>query len=180
MRLAPVPLFFAHDPELAVSNAALSSKTTHGHPEAVDACRYLAGLIVGALQGRSKEELLLVRFEPIARLWSTYPLVGPIDRVANGSFLVENPPVIRGDGYVTRSLEAALWAFAKSTCFEDGALLAVNLGEDADTTSAVYGQLAGAFYGVESIPQPWRNKLAKRDLLESFSNRIYEAAQTFA
>lgn len=180
MRLAPVPLFFAHDPELAVSNAALSSKTTHGHPEATDACRYLAGLIIGALQGRSKEELLLVRFAPIARLWSVHPLVAPIDRVANGSFLVENPPVIRGDGYVTRSLEAALWAFARSTCFEDGALLAVNLGEDADTTGAVYGQLAGAYYGVESIPQSWRNKLAKRELLESFADRIYEASQTFA
>lgn len=74
----------------------------------------------------------------------------------------------------------ALWAFVKSTCFEDGALLAVNLGEDADTTGAVYGQLAGAFYGVESIPQSWRNKLAKREVLESFSTRIHEAAQTFA
>jgi ADP-ribosylglycohydrolase len=180
MRLAPVPLFFAHDPELAVANAALSSKTTHAHPEAVDACRYLAGLIVGALQGRTKDELLLVRFAPIAGLWTVYPLGAPIARVANGSFLSENPPVIRGDGYVTRSLEAALWAFAKSTCFEDGALLAVNLGEDADTTGAVYGQLAGAYYGVDSIPKGWRDTLAKRGLLESLAGRLHDAAQTFA
>ena len=81
--------------------------------------------------------------------------------VADGSFLRYEPPAIRGNGYVTRSLEAALWAFAKSTCFEDGALLAVNLGEDADTTGAVYGQLAGAFYGVDAIPERWRMKLAK-------------------
>jgi len=180
MRLAPVPLFFAHDPELAVANAALSSKTTHGHPEAIDACRYLAGLIVGALQGRTKEELLLTRFAPVARLWTVYPLVAAIDRVADGSFLAENPPIIREDGYVTRSLEAALWAFAKSTCFEDGALLAVNLGEDADTTGAVYGQLAGAYYGVESIPERWRNALAKRDLLEFFATRLFDAAERFA
>ena len=116
MRLAPVPLFFVHDPELAIANAALSSKTTHGHPEAVDACRYLAALIVGALQGRTKEELLLTIFSPVPGLWKADPLAPAIARVANGSFLTENPPVIRGDGYVTRSLEVALWAFAESTC----------------------------------------------------------------
>ena len=180
MRLAPVPLFFVHDPELAIANAALSSKTTHGHPEAIDACRYLAALIVGALQGRSKEDLLLTRFSPLPRFWMTYPLVDAIARVANGSYLCEEPPVIRGDGYVTRSLEAALWAFAKSTCFEDGALLAVNLGEDADTTGAIYGQLAGAFYGVDSIPLSWRSKLAMRDVIESFATRLHRAAQAFA
>ena len=180
MRLAPVPLFFAHDPELAISNAALSSRTTHGHPEAIDACRYLAGLIVGALQGRTKEELLLTRFSPLPGLWTAYPLVAAIARVANGSYLHEEPPVIRGDGYVTRSLEAALWAFARSTCFEDGALLAVNLGEDADTTGAVYGQLAGAYYGVASIPPSWRSTIAKRDVFESFATRLHDAATTFA
>jgi ADP-ribosyl-[dinitrogen reductase] hydrolase len=180
MRLSPVPLFFVHDPELAVANAALSSKTTHAHPEAVDACRYMAGLIVGALQGRTKEELLLTTFSPVAGLWTAYPLAAPIARVANGSYLQEEPPVIRGDGYVTRSLEAALWAFAKSTCFEDGALLAVNLGEDADTTGAVYGQLAGAYYGVESIPERWRSKLAKLILLETTARGLYDASQRFA
>lgn len=180
MRLAPVPLFFAHDPELAIANAALSSRTTHGHPEAIDACRYLAGLIVGALQGKTKEELLLTRFSPLAGLWTELPLVAPIARVANGSFLQEEPPVIRGDGYVTRSLEAALWAFARSTDFEDGALLAVNLGEDADTTGAVYGQLAGAYYGVDSIPKGWRAKLAKLEVLESFATRLHHAAELFA
>ena len=180
MRLAPVPLFFAHDPELAVANAALSSKTTHGHPEAIDACRYMAGLIVGALQGRSKEELLLTRFSPVPGLWTAHPLAPAIARVANGSYLEEDPPVIRGDGYVTRSLEAALWAFAKSTSFKDGVLLAVNLGEDADTTGAVYGQLAGAYYGVDAIPAAWRMKLAKVDLLESTALRLDAAAEAFA
>ena len=73
-----------------------------------------------------------------------------------------------------------LWAFAKSTCFEDGALRAVNLGEDADTTGAVYGQLAGAYYGVHSIPERWRSKLAKLDVVESFAQRLHKAAESFA
>jgi ADP-ribosylglycohydrolase len=136
--------------------------------------------IVGALQGKTKEELLLTRFSPIHGLWTAYPLAPAVARVANGSFLQEEPPVIRGDGYVTRCLEAALWAFAKSTRFADGALLAVNLGEDADTTGAVYGQLAGAYYGADSIPERWRSKLAKLDVLESFARRLHEAAESFA
>ncbi|HBY77548.1 MAG TPA: ADP-ribosylglycohydrolase, partial [Cyanobacteria bacterium UBA11148] len=71
-----------------------------------------------------------------------------------------------GTGYVVKSLEAALWAFYHSQSFEEGCLLAVNLGDDADTTGAVYGQLAGAFYGEQGIPQSWRDKLAYRDLIE--------------
>jgi ADP-ribosylglycohydrolase len=180
MRLAPVPLYFAHDPVLAVANAALSSRTTHGHPEAIDACRYLAGLIVGALHGKSKEELLLTTFSPVRGLWTAQPLAPAVARVANGSYLEEEPPVIRGDGYVTRSLEAALWAFAKSTSFKEGALLAVNLGEDADTTGAVYGQFAGAYYGVDAIPSEWRARLAKLDLLEATALRLHAAAEALA
>jgi ADP-ribosylglycohydrolase len=176
MRLAPVPLFFAKDPPVAIARAADSSRTTHGHPEAVDACRYLAGLIVGAVQGRDRKELIAPQFSPVPDLFEDEPLAPAIERVAGGSFLRDEPPIIRGDGYVTRSLEAALWAFARSTCFEDGALLAVNLGEDADTTGAVYGQLGGAYYGVDSIPAHWRGMLAKLDVLESFARRLHDAS----
>ena len=172
MRLAPVPLFFAQDPVRAVAEAADSSRTTHGAPEAVDACRYLAALIVGALQGRSKEELLQPHFAPVHGLWNAQPLAPAISAIAGGSFQDREPPEIAGTGYVVRSLEAALWAFAKSTTFADGALLAVNLGDDADTTGAVYGQLAGAFYGVDAIPARWRQRLAARDTLERLADGL--------
>jgi ADP-ribosyl-[dinitrogen reductase] hydrolase len=54
----------------------------------------------------------------------------------------------------------ALWAFYHGNSFKKGCLLAVNLGDDADTTGAVYGQLAGAFYGEEVIPEDWREKVS--------------------
>jgi ADP-ribosyl-[dinitrogen reductase] hydrolase len=76
--------------------------------------------------------------------------------VARGSFKSKQPPVIKGTGYVVNALEAALWAFYRSESFREGGLLAVNLGDDADTTGAIYGQLAGAYYGVEQIPSEWR------------------------
>jgi ADP-ribosylglycohydrolase len=172
MRLAPVPLFFANDPEAAIAHSADSSCTTHGAREAVDACRYLAALIIGALQDRSKTDLLAPLFTPIPGLWDREPLAPKIHDIAAGSFLHREPPDIRGTGYVVNSLEAALWAFAKSTSFEHGALLAVNLGDDADTIGAVYGQIAGAFYGADAIPERWRSKLARLETLESSARRL--------
>jgi ADP-ribosyl-[dinitrogen reductase] hydrolase len=176
MRLAPVPLFYAQDPVRAVAEAADSSRTTHGAPEAVDACRYLAALIVGAVEGRSKGDLLQPHFAPAPGLWNGQPLVPAIAEIAAGSFRDREPPEIAGTGYVVRSLEAALWAFARSTTFEDGALLAVNLGDDADTTGAVYGQLAGAFYGVEAIPTRWRSALLLRERLEAYADDLFRLA----
>jgi ADP-ribosyl-[dinitrogen reductase] hydrolase len=175
MRLAPVPLFFAHDPREAIARSAESSRTTHGAAEAVDACRYLAALIVGALNGVPKAELLSNHFAPVAGLWDEEPLSPRIAAIASGSYSDEFVE-IRGTGYVVRSLEAALWAFDRSTSFREGALLAVNLGDDADTTGAVYGQLAGAFYGEDGIPSEWRECLAMGNLIASMAEGLHSAA----
>lgn len=157
MRLAPVPLYYYQQPELALQCAADSSRTTHGAKTAVDACVYLAGLILGALQGKNLEELLEPMFTPVPGYWQQYELSPAIEEIARGSFKHHHPPFIKGSGYVVKSLEAALWAFYNSNSFEEGCLLAVNLGDDADTTGAVYGQLAGAYYGAQGIPERWRD-----------------------
>lgn len=175
MRLAPVVLYFARQPAQAVHFAAESSRTTHGAAEAVDACRYFATLILAALNGESKAALLS---EQVDR-WQAAPLAPKIATLAGGSFKRKGPPAIRGTGYVVDSLEAALWAFHHSSDFREGALLAVNLGEDADTTGAVYGQLAGAFYGEENIPAAWRDTIAQRQLMVELAEKLYAAAQTF-
>jgi ADP-ribosylglycohydrolase len=176
MRLAPVPLFFARDPALAIRQAGESSRTTHAVRAAVDGCRYLGALLVGAVQGVSKEELLSARYSPVPGVWAADPLTPAIDEVAAGSFKERYPPDIRGSGYVVRSLEAALWAFYHTPNYRAGCLLAANLGEDADTTAAVYGQLAGAFYGEENIPEEWRTRLARRALIEEYAEQLYALA----
>ncbi len=176
MRLVPVPLYFVDRPAEAVSRAGESSRTTHGAPEAVDACRYLAALIVGAALGAGRDELLSDHYEPASGLWRKTPLAPEVAAVAAGSFKRRDPPDIRGTGYVVASLEAALWAFHRSGSFEEGALLAVNLGDDADTTGAVYGQLAGVFYGEGAIPEAWRARLAHRELIESLADRLFTVA----
>lgn len=177
MRLAPVPMFYALQPEEAIKRAALSSQTTHGAQTSVDACRYLAGLIVGALHGVEKETLLSAAYCPMAGYWDDNPLHEEIAEVATGSFKHREPPDIMGTSYVVRCLEAALWAFYKGDNFETCCLLAANLGHDADTTAAVCGQLAGAYYGEKQIPKNWLDKLAFRDMIVSFAEKLFELSR---
>lgn len=176
MRLAPVPLAFAADPATAVRLSGESSRTTHGATSAVDACRYLGALITGALAGAGREELLAPLFSPVPGLWEAEPLCPEIQEVAAGSFRRRSPPEIRGTGHVVRCLEAALWAFDRGTTFEEGCLLAVNLGDDADTTGAVYGQLAGAVYGLDpvtGVPRRWRERLAEVETIERLADGVH-------
>lgn len=177
MRLAPVPLAYAQRPREAVEKCAESSRATHGAVAAVDACRYLGGLLVGAVNGVGKDELLSERYSPVPGYWTERPLVPEIDEIARSSFKHREPPEIRGTGYVVKSLEAALWAFYRGDSFREGCLLAVNLGDDADTTGAIYGQLAGAFYGEQGIPGSWRDRLAQRPLIESFAEQLFALSE---
>ena len=178
MRLVPVPLFFERDPERAIALAADSSRTTHGSVDAVDACRYFAGLIIGALRGASKEELISNHYSPVPLLWDRQRLAPQIAEIASGSFLLKEPPAIRGSGYVVRSLEAALWAFARGESFRECVLLAVNLGDDADTTGAIAGQIAGAFYGVDNIPESWRTRVDMADDLIRFADALLDGPRS--
>ena len=178
MRLAPVPLAYARRPREAIEKSGESSRTTHGSPVTVDACRYLGALIVGAVNGVGKEELLSERYTPISGYWEENPLSPEIDEIATGSFKHREPPEIKGKGHVVKSLEAALWAFFRSDTFREGCLLAVNLGDDADTTGAVHGQLAGSLWGERGIPESWRAKLAHHPLIESLAERLLDLSET--
>jgi ADP-ribosylglycohydrolase len=171
MRLAPVPLAFAGSPAIAVEKSGQSSATTHGAEEAIDACRYFAALLVKVVEGRDRGDVLSTG--PEDSYFGEKPLSRRIADVASGSFMRKQPPAIRGTGYVVDALEAALWAFYHSTSFRDGALLAVNLGNDADTTGAIYGQIGGAFYGVEGIPPGWRAVVYWRELIERSADAVY-------
>lgn len=174
MRLAPAPLAFARNPELALRMAADSSRTTHGAIECVDACRYFGGLLLAAVAGLSKEVILNNEYQPVTCCFPLEQLCPKVAEVAGGSFKRKTPPAIRGSGYVIHTLEAALWAFHTTESFRDGALKVVNLGEDADSTGAVYGQIAGAYYGAEGIPAEWRAMLAMRELIEQRATELLE------
>jgi ADP-ribosyl-[dinitrogen reductase] hydrolase len=165
MRLAPVPMFYYPDQEAAIRYSAESSRTTHGAAECIDACRLLAGIICRALSGASKEEVLFGE----AGSFSGEP---KISKIARGGYRTNSANEIRGTGYVVESLEAALWCFLHADTFEAAILKAANLGDDADTTAAICGQVAGPFYGEPGIPSKWLEKLAMREEISTLTERL--------
>ena len=153
MRLAPVPIYYLDTPELAIQMSEAQSKTTHRAPECLVASRLLAEALIRALQGMKKTEVL-------APFQQAMPMSDALKFIAEGQYKTKSETQIRGSGYVVESLEAAFWCFWQTASFQDCVLLAANLGDDADTTAAVAGQLAGAFYGESGIPVQWLKKLA--------------------
>jgi len=176
MRLAPVPLFFYRHPEYAVEFSGVSGRITHGDQSAYDACRYYGALIVAALCGEEKEKLLASDFYAKHEEWfNNKPLHSDIMTIAKGSY--KRPggysAGIRGKGYIVNALEAALWAFCyDNNSFEKGVLAAVNLGDDTDTTAAIYGQLAGAYYGYKKLPPQWLEFVYAQSFMQCLSQWI--------
>ncbi len=163
MRLAPVALFYCDDRAAAGKAARLQSQTTHAAPECLEACEAFAHLLCDALQGAGKEELLGD---------SVTGFTGKIAELLAGGWRRKRRDAISSSGYVVHTLEAALWAVGKASSFEEALILAVNLGDDADTVGAVTGQLAGALWGARAIPARWIEPLAWRDRLETTAQAL--------
>ena len=163
MRLAPVPIKYHNlsNEELA-EKARESSETTHGSIFAKDACVYMATVIAALINGESKECLT-------ERWWGWEDKPELNSTVYEYIFSNKGP---RGTGFVLESLHAALWAFKTSDSFEEAVLKAVNLGDDSDTTGAVCGQFAGAFWGYDEIPQSLIDGLDKKDMIDLYLNPI--------
>jgi ADP-ribosyl-[dinitrogen reductase] hydrolase len=96
-----------------------------------------------------------------------------ISAIAHGHYRDKTEHAIRGTGYVVDCLEAALWCFWTTDSFSDAILKAANLGDDADTTAAVCGQIAGAYYGSVGIPAAWKERLAMREMIQELADRLY-------
>ena len=163
MRLAPVAVRFWNDRPRLIATAAEQSRCTHGAEEAVDACRAFAELLADAMAGSPRAEVLAPRqFEGAAA----------IARIMAGSLRGRPRNEIDSSGYVVDTLEAALWSVARTGNFRNAVLLAANLADDADTVAAVAGQLAGALYGLDGIPDTWLERVAWNDRLLAAGRRL--------
>ncbi|MFG6208208.1 ADP-ribosylglycohydrolase family protein [Pseudomonas retamae] len=169
MRLAPVVLFYFPDVQQIQTFAADSSRTTHAAPEAVECCQLLACLIANALAGASKAEL--------RRLSSASFSQPKVAAIARGNYLSLSEADIKGSGYSVQSLEAALWCFQRTDSFAAAILQAANLGDDADTTAAITGQLAGAYYGAQGIPAYWLARLHDGAEITAIADRLLAASR---
>jgi ADP-ribosyl-[dinitrogen reductase] hydrolase len=170
MRLAPVAMFYCSDIGAVEHHAADSSRTTHAAPECVDACRLLGRILCRALRG--EEKAVVVGGEG-----ASFKGAPAIMAIAKGQFQGRTAQEIHGSGYVVESLEAALWCFTRTDSYRDAVLAAANLGDDADTTAAVCGQVAGAYYGAQRIPAPWLDRLAMREQIVMLADGLGACTQ---
>jgi len=168
MRLAPIVLFFYPDLEQVSQHCANSSRTTHGAPEAIQCCVLLGRLISSALAGGSKRDLLRIESVDFSEQ--------KVAQIATGDYVKKPLAEIKGSGYSVDSLEAALWSFHRTETLEDAILTAANLGDDADTTAAIVGQLAGAHYGAGQIPRRWLDRLHMRLDIERTAEALLRAS----
>lgn len=170
MRLAPVPMFFFPDEQAAIEYSGKSCVTTHAATECIEAARLLGAVLLRILAGATKKEAV----GGAATLMFTS---SKLQLIARGEYLQKAESGIRGSGYVVECLEAALWSFARAESFSEAVLTAANLGDDADTTAAVCGQMAGAFYGESGIPAQWLERIALRAEIGILADRLRRKAR---
>ncbi len=165
MRVSPVAIRHWNDRYTMAQVGANQSRVTHGATEAVEACVLFCEILADAIEGKSKLEVLRSR---------TGNYTSKVRDIASGSWRSKSRSEIRGSGYVVDALEASLWCVGRTTTFESAVLMAANLRDDADTTAAITGQLAGALYGNGAIPARWRNLIAKSRELHSVAERLFD------
>ncbi|KAJ5715589.1 ADP-ribosylation/Crystallin J1 [Penicillium malachiteum] len=162
--------------------AGVQSEVTHPMRSCMEACQLYTDLMTGVMLGESKEQL----FERV----KSFEFINPNPQLANRirkyktlqEWKATKPEDITSTGFVIDTLECVLWGFFRYNGFANGAIAVVNLAGDADSVGAIYGALAGAYYGVECIPSIWTSKMQKPDLIEQVANQFAEkvAANAFA
>lgn len=165
MRLSPVALWGIGRPHDEMRLAARDqSRVTHAAETCLEACEAFSLILAEAIRTAEFEQALAA-----GQGCATSP---PIAEILGGCWRDKARDEISSSGYVAHSLEAALWSVANTDGFAEAVLLAANLGDDADTTAAITGQLAGALYGMSAIPAHWLEKLAWREELIELGERL--------
>ncbi len=164
MRLAPIPIFYHKELNACVHYAGESSKTTHGSELCIESCRLFSYLIHKAFSANNKDEI----FENIP-----FKTCDELRLIMDTSFKDLAYIQLTGSGFVIESLISALWCFYHGKDFRDAILLSANIGNDADTTAAICGQIAGAYYGYSNIPVDWRESITMADEIKTLALDLY-------
>jgi len=143
MRVLPAALFSLGDEALMERCAIEQSRLTHNHPLSDSACTTVARMVQRAMTGGDRFELHAITRDLI-------------DRHPNFQF---NNYKGNASGYVVDTLQTVFHYLFTTPNFEECLIGVVNQGGDADTTGAIAGMIAGAFYGLDGIPDRWSRKL---------------------
>jgi ADP-ribosylglycohydrolase len=183
MRILPLAFYLKDEKDIATRFLLVQrvSSITHGHFRSVFACFIYVEFGILLLEGLDKFEAYKKLKTVINEYTKTQNFdskeVTIFDRILKENIFDQDIQNIRGSGYVVHSLEASLWCFFNTNSYKECVLKAVNLGEDADTTAAIAGGLAGMYYGVDAIPQKWKTQLARYEDIQQLIHRFYESLQ---
>lgn len=170
-RTAAVVLYQADNPIQAMNEAADAARTTTQAPLALDANRVFATLLLDALQGVDKETLVWLRKSDNAQQLRRNKFKSAVLQVMDGWWRGPVAPARTG-GDALSILKTVLWAFERTHNFREGVLLAANLSGGPASSGAAFGALAGAYYGVQAIPQQWRSAVLKSQSLADLAIRL--------
>ncbi len=167
MRCAPVALRFRRDRDLLVRASLDTARITHADPRCAWGAVAVNQALAHLLDGGQRDEAPHAAIEGIpdadVRQAVAAALETPRDRLGSGGFVLD-------------TVCAAFWCLLHHSTLEETVVAAVSLGDDADTTGAVAGALAGAHYGVGAIPHRWLDLLQPRQELEMLVDRLLERA----
>ena len=150
----------------------MASRLTHAHDISIDGCIIYAYILTELLRHPSKKSVYK-GLNQAAEVVS-YDSKRYYNRLIELDIATLDKTEIKSGGYVVHTLEAAIWCLLTTKTYEDCVLKAVNLGDDTDTVAAIAGGLAGALYGINSIPQQWINTLKKKDYIEDLCEDAYK------
>lgn len=170
-RTAAVVLYHADNPIQAMNEAADATRTTTQAPFAVDANRIFATLLLDALEGVEKETLVWLRKSDNAQQLRRNKFKTAVLQVMDGWWRGPVAPARTG-GDPLSILKTVLWAFERTANFREGVILAANLSGNPASSGAAFGALAGAYYGVQSIPQQWRSAVLQSQPLADLAYRL--------
>lgn len=168
MRLAPVIIATMNQPiKDAIKLAQISARETHYSYEAEAGTEVFAAILRQAMKLEDKEEIIHVE------KFSTGEICDDIlQRILKGSEKNCQMFLVDLGGYVVDALSIALWGFRNFDNFESGMRAVIKLGGDTDTNGAIYGQLAGAYYGYEAIPDVWRGDLLREQEIRELADKL--------
>ena len=176
-RIGPAMAWFRDEPRLGIEAAVNAARVTHQSPLTLDAVRFFAALLGGALAGAEKEALLAPDFSPQPDAWSADSLRPPIREIAGGAWRGRRPrKILRGKFAAVAALESALAAFEGGNDPEECLRAASSRPGDAQTAAALAGQLAGAHYGASALPASIRSGIARAAEIEALADRLADSA----
>ena len=174
MRILPVALY-AYTRNLDdISIQRLTdemSSLTHAHEVSRLGCYIYVRFIICLLKGYTKEEV----YKYIQSLdYSSYSLdsINLYTRILNATIKDQAIDSIKSTGYIVDTLECALWIFMNAMDYKESIIASTNIGGDTDTIGAIVGSMSGIYYGFESIPSKWLDKLQRKEYIVELTSKF--------